>query len=363
MPYNGSGVFSLVAGNPVVTGTVISSTWANQTLADLSANGLSNALTKDGQTTPTANIPLGGFKLTGLAAATLAGDAVRYEQAGALALTQGAAASGPLGTSGITGAAASGANSDITSTSGIRQIQPVTASVAANALTISIAATSLDFRSTTLGTGVPDFLVVPALSIVVPNTATLGTANAIAARLMVLCINNAGTPELAVINQTGGFNLDETGLISTTALNTGSDSANVIYSTAARTNVAYRVVGFVDLTQASAGVWATAPSLVQGAGGRATVQSGFGQTTSTVTRTSGVTYYAPTASPVHGWIYAGGIAPIQINLSINGGTAFPITKITAGVNDAVGYYYIPAGASYVLTDVGSSLTRTVTELR
>jgi hypothetical protein len=44
------------------------------------ANGLSTAITKDGQTTVTANIPLAGFKVTGLGAATVGTDAVRYSQ-------------------------------------------------------------------------------------------------------------------------------------------------------------------------------------------------------------------------------------------------------------------------------------------
>lgn len=35
---------------------------------------------KDGQATPTANIPMGSFKLTGLAAGTAAGNSLRYEQ-------------------------------------------------------------------------------------------------------------------------------------------------------------------------------------------------------------------------------------------------------------------------------------------
>jgi len=66
MPYNGAGVFQLVAGNPVVTGTLISSTWANNSLADLVNNGLSNCITKDGQQTVTANIPFNNNRLTGL---------------------------------------------------------------------------------------------------------------------------------------------------------------------------------------------------------------------------------------------------------------------------------------------------------
>lgn len=57
MAYNGAGVFNLYTpGNPVVTGTTIQSTWANNTLSDI-ATGLSTALTKDGQTTATAAIP------------------------------------------------------------------------------------------------------------------------------------------------------------------------------------------------------------------------------------------------------------------------------------------------------------------
>jgi len=42
--------------------------------------GLTTALTKDGQTTPTANITLGGYKITNLAAGTAAADAVRFSQ-------------------------------------------------------------------------------------------------------------------------------------------------------------------------------------------------------------------------------------------------------------------------------------------
>jgi len=45
------------------------------------ANGFANCVTRDGQSPALANIPMGGFKITGLAAGTTNGDAVRYEQA------------------------------------------------------------------------------------------------------------------------------------------------------------------------------------------------------------------------------------------------------------------------------------------
>ena len=57
MSYNGSGTFVINStGQPVVTGTVISSSIFNSLTADL-GTGLSTAITKDGQTTTTAKIP------------------------------------------------------------------------------------------------------------------------------------------------------------------------------------------------------------------------------------------------------------------------------------------------------------------
>jgi hypothetical protein len=80
MSYNGSGTFVInSAGQPVVANTVISATTFNALTADL-ANGLTTCITKDGQTTPTANIPMGGFKITNLATGTAATDAATVAQ-------------------------------------------------------------------------------------------------------------------------------------------------------------------------------------------------------------------------------------------------------------------------------------------
>lgn len=80
MARNGAGVYSLPAGNPVVTGTTITATWANTTLTDL-GTALTNSIAVDGQSVITANIPFGGFKPTGLASASAAGEALTYGQA------------------------------------------------------------------------------------------------------------------------------------------------------------------------------------------------------------------------------------------------------------------------------------------
>lgn len=79
MSFNGAGTFSLPAGNPVVTNTLVSSTVHNNTMTEI-ASGLSNAICKDGQTTITANIPMAGYKFTGLAAGSANGNSLRYEQ-------------------------------------------------------------------------------------------------------------------------------------------------------------------------------------------------------------------------------------------------------------------------------------------
>ena len=80
MSRNGSGVYSLPAGNPVVTGTTISSSWANTTLSDI-ATALTGSVASDGQTAMTGNLQMGNNKVTGLAVATTSGDALSYAQA------------------------------------------------------------------------------------------------------------------------------------------------------------------------------------------------------------------------------------------------------------------------------------------
>ena len=79
MSRNGSGTYSLPAGNPVVTGTTISSTWANSTLNDI-ASALTGSLAADGQTTASGNLNMGNNKITNLTDGTNAQDAVTYSQ-------------------------------------------------------------------------------------------------------------------------------------------------------------------------------------------------------------------------------------------------------------------------------------------
>jgi hypothetical protein len=334
MPFNGSGTFTVYTpGNPIANGDTSNAVDFNNTMTDF-ATGLSNTMTKDGQGVPTANIPMGNNKITGLASGTLSTDAINYSQGQNGATNYLTSVSG---TNTITASlsnlssytaglpvrfTASGANTgavtlNINSLGSINlvradgvalatgdilssgtyeavydgtsfklqgsvspsqivpatQIQTISGAVAANALTISSGALPLGFRSATLTSGTVTTVSGTPSNLVVPSGATLGTTSALASRLAVIALNNAGTIELAVVNTAGGVLLDETNLISTTAISAGSSSASVIYSTTARSNVAYRVIGFIDSTQTTAGTWATSPSEIQGAGGQSLLRA------------------------------------------------------------------------------------------
>lgn len=79
MSRNGSGVYNLPAGNPVVTGTTIASTWANNTMNDIAA-ALTDSVAADGQTPMTGDLDMNTNKIINLDPATVAGNAVEYSQ-------------------------------------------------------------------------------------------------------------------------------------------------------------------------------------------------------------------------------------------------------------------------------------------
>lgn len=95
MSRNGSGQYNLPVNswNPAVN--AVSATAADwQSLIDDIETALTGSLAADGQTAMTGNLAMGGFKLTGLAAGTAAGNSIRYEQI--------------FGSSGLTALSASG---------------------------------------------------------------------------------------------------------------------------------------------------------------------------------------------------------------------------------------------------------------
>jgi hypothetical protein len=281
------------------SGVVIDSAWLQDVdtsvYTTVPANQATNTAAITALQTKTANLPT---------VSAFAGTMMDDANAAAVRTTIGSAASGAntditslsapaLGAATATTQAASDNSTKVATTAyadragaGTSKIQSISASVAANALTITLQPTTLDFRSTTLGSGtITTVSNAAAISTVISSGSTAGTTNAVKSGIWVAAINNAGTMELAWTN---GTPIDETGIINTTAEGGAgaADSGNVWYSTTARTGVAYRIVGRVDSTQATAGTWATAPSLVQGAGGFAFIGSLIAYTRITATNAS-----------------------------------------------------------------------------
>jgi len=101
MSRNGSGTYTLPAGNPVVTGTTISSTWANNTLTDI-ATALTGSLAADGQTTATGNLKMGNNRVTGLSNGLASTDAVTLAQLNDPSITGNVDIAGTLHVAGAT---------------------------------------------------------------------------------------------------------------------------------------------------------------------------------------------------------------------------------------------------------------------
>ncbi len=78
MARDGSGNYSLPEA-AFVAGTVANSTAVNSDFSDI-ATALTASIAKDGQTTPTADLPMGGYNHTGLGAASAASDSISLGQ-------------------------------------------------------------------------------------------------------------------------------------------------------------------------------------------------------------------------------------------------------------------------------------------
>jgi len=92
MARNGSGTYNR-AVSPYTAGTIITAATVNSEMDDI-ATALTQSMARDGQSPAQANIPMGGFRLTGLGNAIASTDAAALGQVAALA---GATMTGALG--------------------------------------------------------------------------------------------------------------------------------------------------------------------------------------------------------------------------------------------------------------------------
>lgn len=250
-----------------------------------------------------------------------------------------------------------------------RVFQQTSVTMATNAVTISaLNSAPLQFRSPTLTTGTLSTVSVPSANLVIPAGATLGTVNGIQSTIVIAEMNNSGTREYAVANISGGLEFGETGVISTTAISAAAGSANVWYSTTGRANLPYRIVCVFQSTQATAGQWATSPTLVQAVFGQAfnaMYSAGFGQTWQDVAagRVAGTIYYNPTARPIKCSISFVTSTTSRIDATVNGislkGSSF---SGASGINSI--FLEVPPGGSYSSQNSsGTSVISAWAELR
>lgn len=235
------------------------------------------------------------------------------------------------------------------------QIYNLTASVTANALTVSLGACPILFQNPTLTNGTPVLSQLSsALSITVPSTSNLGRAvSAGVNRLVALVAYNGSSPVLCLVNIAGGTQLDETNLLSPTTISGASSSASVVYSASAvSANSPYKIVGFVDATFTDGTGWISPITQVRGAGGEALTAMGslgYGQTWQnvTVSRALGTTYYNTTGRSILAAITLGSINGVGSTFIVNGVTTGVIQNNAAGTSTySTTSLVIPPGASY-----------------
>jgi hypothetical protein len=266
------------------------------------ATGLSTALTKDGQTTPTANIPMGTFKITGLGNATTGTDALNR--------TSGDARYGQLGA----------ANAFTTT----------------NTFAVGIGnCGSSALFNTNVGSGT-----------LAANTT--GTSNA-AFGFQALQANTTGAGNTAVgdralLNNTTGTSNTAMGIVSLNANTTGASNVALGYSasysnTTGASNVAVGYAALYANTTASNNTAVGTSALQANTTGATNVAVG---TSSLATNTTGATNVAV------------GYGALNVATTASANTALGyaalIAATTGGTNTAVGYYALNA----LTTDTNST---------
>jgi hypothetical protein len=214
----------------------------------------------------------------------------------------------------------------------------IIASVGSSALTVAIKTNAGNdpsatdpvlavFRNATVSSGSVSIVsITAATSVVVSNGSSLGSTASLPAKLNVLLLNNAGTAELAVCNAYGYNDLDEGNVISTTAEGGAgaADSASVIYSTTARSNVAFRYVGYLDVTPGASFAWSAAPTVIANAhGSSANNMAGMLTQVQAISGASSYTFSIPSWAKKAVCTFAGistnGTASITVRLGDAGG--------------------------------------------
>jgi microcystin-dependent protein len=138
----------------------------------------------------------------------------------------------------------------------------VTTKTAAGATPVAADPVMLAQRHATIGNGSFNLRTISAANaLVISSGSTLGHASGFGTWIYTYQIDNGGTQEPAVSSTYFG----PSGIITTVAEGGAgaADSASVMYSAAARSNVPFRCTGRMYSLQTTAGTWAALPSVVE----------------------------------------------------------------------------------------------------
>jgi hypothetical protein len=246
----------------------------------------------------------------------------------------------------------------------------VTATIATGKLTLGLQPCIIQFRNSDVTNGAPNTkFVSTALSLATTdNGASFGLTTAVQGRLYIIAIDNGtATPVLGVNNSSGGIDLSETGVLtSTTAIAGAVISATTVYTTTALGAglYPYKVVGAVDITWTSGSGYVTTPALVTGAGGNALSSMssfGYGQTRQTgLTRAiNGTVYTNSTSKVIEVTIYVSNSTTTGFSLSVTRGTVTTINyqpnTLAAGNVTMTVNFFVLIGETYSVTGSAATL--------
>jgi hypothetical protein len=275
MPFDGSGNYATPAGTDAVTGSVIASGAYNAFLADVEL-ALSNTLTRDGQSAPSQNLPMGGKKLTNLGAGSGLTDSAQLSQ---VQEAKGTWLTGVAGTDTIT---ASTTPAPTAYTTG--QVFRFTAA-ATNTGAVTLNVASLGARSLTKQGG-----------------SALAAGDLVSGRVYEVLVTAAGldllnyavTPAAATVTVAGVVEL-----ATSAETITGTDADRAVTPAGLEAKVASTTAkGIVELATAAETITGTDTTRAVTPSGMASFGLGVGQTWQFPSRTAGTTYQNTTGKPI-----------------------------------------------------------------
>ncbi len=396
LPFNGSGTFTL-AQAAFVPNTPISSSAMNSDLSDIATNGLTNAVTKDGQTTITGpfkgangsvGLPMYSFGSdTNTGMYRIGADELGLSVGGTKIIDIAATGAAVTGTLSSTGAFSAGGAITATGTiSSNGVVLPPVAygatmingtlveSHAASAATFAVKTllgadpsagdpVYFVFRNATAATG--DYVILTAtaaLSLVISSGSTLGTSSSsVPFRLWLVCFNDGGTLRLGIINCLNGTTIYPLGggfqIASATSEGGGggADSAQVFYANATVTSKAYAILGYASYETgvSTAGTWANSPTRLQLFGPGVPLPGARIQILATSTSTAGfttsTTYVALTSGMTQAITLTSAANLVKVDTfgnALNSGSTSYFFRLSRGTSAATGLFGSEARSNF-----------------